>query len=119
MDARQIVEKTCRLVEPELEKILNLTSLDNSSLEKLNLLLDTKKNAMKIEKIEMEKYSMMGGYSNHYPIPHYPTYETIHDRPIDMGYSRGDDTRSYLEMAMRNARDDRQREEIRQLLARM
>lgn len=115
MDARQIVEKTCRLVEPELEKILNLTSLDNSSLEKLNLLLDTKKNAMKIEKLENEKYS---GYSNYYPpVQHYPAYDTSYDRPIDYGYSR-DGVRDHLEAAMRNARDDRQREEIRQLMSR-
>ena len=126
MDVKTIVEKTCRLIEPDLEKILNLPSLDNATLEKLNLLLDSKKNVLKIEKLEMEKQNMMSGYSNYYPnhpiiqegsSNHYPPmYDRSYDH--DGGYSR-DSSRDYLEMAMRNARDDRQREEIRQLLSRM
>jgi hypothetical protein len=54
------------------------------------------------------------GASNHYPMPETYNYDG------NGGYSRGTDTtRDHLEMAMRNARDERTREEIRQLLTRM
>ena len=119
MDSKQMLEKACRLMEPEIEKLLNQPALDNQSLDKLHLLSDTKKNFMKIHKLDMETM----GYSNHYPQQpmFYPGASNHYPGPVyDDGYSRGTDTtRDHLEMAMRNARDERTREEIRQLLTRM
>lgn len=123
MDSKQMLEKACRLMEPEIEKLLNQPALDNQSLEKLHLLSDTKKNFMKIHKLEMETMGYSNGYSNHYPQQpmFYAGASSHYPGPVyDDGYSRGTDTtRDHLEMAMRNARDERTREEIRQLLTRM
>lgn len=113
----------CRQIDVELERISKLASLDNTSLNQLHLLTDTKKNLLKIEKLESEMNGMMGGNSYRgmsydsiggpygYPMQQYPgSY-------YDGGYSRTDG-RSHLEAAMRDARNDQEREEIRQLMMR-
>lgn len=113
----------CRQIDTELERISKLPSLDNTSLNQLHMLTDTKKNILKIEKLESEMSGMMDGSSYRgssydrmggsygYPMQQYPgSY-------YDGGYSRMDG-RSHLEAAMRDARNDQEREEIRQLMSR-
>ena len=114
----------CRQIDVELERISKLASLDNTSLNQLHLLTDTKKNLLKIEKLEndMDGYSMRGnsydyirgewGNSNRMMSP-----GPVYGGSYDMGYSRND-TYSHLEHAMRDAKNDQEREEIRQLMMR-
>jgi hypothetical protein len=126
---KQMKDIFCRQIDTELERISKLPSLDNNTLSQLHMLTDTKKNLLKIEKLEMENnpmmegnsYRMMGnsyaqnngnGYSNGYAM-NGPYYGGSYDN----GYSRADG-RSHLEAAMRDARNEQEREEIRQLMSR-
>lgn len=117
----------CRQIDTELERISKLPTLDNTSLNQLHMLTDTKKNILKIEKLEME--TEMGGNSyrgnsyypggnsngymmgNSYGGPYYG------QGSYDNGYSRMD-SRSHLEQAMRDAHNPQEAEEIRQLMTR-
>lgn len=128
---KQMIDIFCKQIETELEKISKLPSLTDATLNNLHKLTDTKKNLLKIEKLEMELgegegiegYSNRGngnmsqrnsydyGSSNRYP--HMPIYGGSYD----YGYSRGD-VFSHLEAAMRDARNESEREEIRHLMAR-
>lgn len=126
---KQMKDIFCRQIDTELERISKLPSLDNNSLNQLHMLTDTKKNLLKIEKLQMEtegmmdgnSFRMMGnsyaqnngnGYSNGYSM-NGPYYGGSYDN----GYSRTDG-RSHLEAAMRDARNEQEREEIRQLMSR-
>lgn len=113
----------CRQIDVELERISKLASLDNASLNQLHMLTDTKKNLLKIEKLESEMNGMMGGssyrgssYDNMGGSYGYPMQQ-YHDSYYDGGYSRTDG-RSHLEQAMRDARSEQEREEIRQIMMR-
>jgi len=113
---RQMIDAFCRLLDMEFDKISKLQSLNDVTLNNLHKLTDTKKNLLKIEKLEMEMdggNSYIGNSYDYMPMsnnmPHYGSY--------GMGYSR-DDSRSHLEAAMRDARNEQEREEIRQLMAR-
>lgn len=127
---QQIKDKICRHIDTEIEKIANMPSLNDVSFANLHKLTDTKKNLLKIELLEEElNGGMMGGnsyrndgyYGNSYAqnqggnsnryMP--PIYGNSYDR----GYSMTD-TRSHLEAAMRDARNEQEREEIRQLMSR-
>ncbi len=111
----------CRQIDTELERISKLPSLDNTTLNQLHMLTDTKKNLLKIEKLEME--TSMGGNSfrnNSYYTPgqgNSNTYMPYYGHGYDNGYSR-DESRAHLEQAMRDARNEQEREEIRQLMTR-
>ncbi len=124
---KQMKDIFCRQIDTELERISKLPSLDNNSLNQLHMLTDTKKNLLKIEKLEMENEGMMSGNSfrmmgnsyaqnngNGYSMngPYYG-----YGGSYDNGYSRTDG-RSHLEAAMRDARSEQEREEIRQLMSR-
>lgn len=131
----EVKDKICKQIMTEMEKISSMPSLNDATLRNLQLLTDTKKNFLKIEKLESEMGGMGGnsyrgnsydyirgewgnsmdqgmrGNSNGYPMqPYYPG-------SYDNGYSRTD-SRSHLEAAMRDARNDQEREEIRQIMSR-
>ncbi len=117
-----MMDTFCRLLDVELDKISKMPSLNDATLNNLHKLTDTKKNLLKIEKLEMEmeggnSYSgnsygyIPMGYSQSNGMPH------IYNNSYDHGYSR-DDSRSHLEAAMRDARNEQEREEIRQLMTR-
>lgn len=131
---KQMIDIFCKQIETELEKISKLPTLTDATLNNLHKLTDTKKNLLKIEKLEMElgegegmmngmsfrgngnggnsnNGSYRGGYSNGYS--QMPYYGNSYDR----GYSRTDPY-MHLEAAMRDARNEQEREEIRQLMAR-
>lgn len=125
---QQMKEIFCKQIDAELEKISKMPSLNDVTIQQLWRLTDTKKNLLKIEKLEndMDGYSMrgrMGGNSYDYirgewgnsnrMMPPGPVYGGSYD----MGYSRSD-TYSHLEHAMRDAKNDQEREEIRQLMMR-
>lgn len=136
---KQMIDKFCMQIETELDRISKLPSLDNTTLSQLHMLTDTKKNLLKIEKLEMETEGMMegnsfrgrGGNSNGYMMgnsyaPYYGGsyegsyaggYSRANNGSYEGGYSRGD-SRSHLEQAMREARNEQEREEIRQLMTR-
>lgn len=131
---KKMIDTFCKLLDNELDRLAKQPSLDNTTLNQLHMLTDTKKNLLKIEHLEMELGDMdeddgysrrgrsyrgnsyaqnmnMGGNSNSYmPTPQY--YSSY-----DNGYSRGD-AYSHLEQAMRDARSEAEREEIRQIMAR-
>ena len=125
---KQIKDMICKQIDVELDKISNMPSLTDVALNNLQKLTDTKKNFLKIELLESQLNGDMedggsyrrgysrrdGGYSNTYMAPQY------HGGSYDMGmggYSRTD-TYSHIEAAMRDARNDQEREEIRQLMSR-
>lgn len=115
---KQMKDIFCKLIDVELDKISKLPNLNDATLNNLHKLTDTKKNLLKIEKLEME---MMGGgnsygyYGNSYGYNSYAQNQGGMSNTMD--YSR-DDGRSHLEAAMRDARNEQEREEIRQLMAR-
>lgn len=127
MDIKEMKEKACRLIEPEMERILNLPSLDNTSLNQLHMLSDTKKNFMKMESLE-NGYGMMNG--NSYGGNSYSQGQSSNSNGYTYsmrgnsngmvtdpyGYSRTD-SGSHLEAAMRDASNAQEREEIRQIMA--
>lgn len=118
---KQMKDIFCKLIDVELDKISKLPNLNDATLNNLHKLTDTKKNLLKIDKLEME---MMGGgnsygyYGNSYG---YNSY--AQNQGLSNGYSMGNDYsrmdgRSHLEAAMRDARSEQEREEIRQLMSR-
>ncbi len=125
---KQMKDIFCKLIDVELDKISKLPNLNDATLNNLHKLTDTKKNLLKIEKLEME---MMGGgnsygyYGNSYGYNSYGYNSYAQNQGgmsntyglNSMDYSR-DDGRSHLEAAMRDARNEQEREEIRQLMAR-
>lgn len=124
---KQMKDIFCKLIDVELDKISKLPNLNDATLNNLHKLTDTKKNLLKIEKLEME---MMGGgnsygyygnsYGNSYGYNSYAQNQGGMSNAYgsnSMDYSR-DDGRSHLEAAMRDARNEQEREEIRQLMAR-
>jgi hypothetical protein len=124
---KQMIDIFCKQIETELEKISKLPTLTDATLNNLHKLTDTKKNLLKIEKLEMEMgEGMDNGYSNRNMPTRGGSYDNMSNRyphmPIyggsyDYGYSRND-AYSHLEAAMRDARNEQEREEIRQLMAR-
>lgn len=113
---KQMIDTFCRLLDVELDKISKMPSLNDATLNNLHKLTDTKKNLLKIEKLEME---MEGGNSYRGDLYDYMPMSNSMPRygGYDHGYSR-DDSRSHLEAAMRDARNEQEREEIRQLMTR-
>ena len=127
---KQMKDIFCRQIDTELERISKLPTLDNNTLNQLHMLTDTKKNLLKIEKLEMEGQGMMdgnafrgnsyynqGGNSNGYSMMGNSYAPYYNQGSYDNGYSRTD-PRSHLEQAMRDARTEQEREEIRQLMTR-
>jgi hypothetical protein len=131
---RQIKDLTCRLIDTELEKIAKNPALNDAMLDNLNKLVVTKEKLLRIEQIEKENegnmMGMMGGNSmrgNSYDrMPMSFDMGGNSNRMIPMsfdgnggngGYSR-DDSYSHLEAALRMARDEQEREEIRKLMNR-
>lgn len=121
---RQMVDAFNKLIDSELEKISKMPALNDAVLNNLHKLTDTKKNLLKIDKLEMENggnYDM--GYSNRSMGASYDYSRSMTPGPIyrggsyDQGYSRTD-AHSHLEAAMREARTEQEREEIRQLMMR-
>lgn len=139
---KQIKDIFCKLIDTELDKISKLPSLNDATLDNLHKLTDTKKNLLKIDKLEMEMmggnsygyngYSYaqnQGGNSNGYMMstPYMgnsmnqgysmaPNNQSNTGSYDNNGYSRMD-SRSHLEAALREARNEQEREEIRQLMA--
>ncbi len=123
---RQMVDTFNKLIDAELEKISKMPALNDAILNNLHKLTDTKKNLLKIDKLEMELGGeMMNEYSNRgrmggsydYGRDNYSNRMPIYGGSYDNGYSRTD-AYSHLEAAMRDARNEQEREEIRQLMAR-
>lgn len=125
----------CRQIDTELERISKLPSLDNNTLNQLNLLTDTKKNILKIEKLEMENEVMRGGNSfrgNSYDYIRGEWGNSMNGNSYAQGNNQytgnsnairmpmygnsGTDAYSHLEAAMRDASNDQEREEIRRLM---
>ena len=115
----------CKQIDVELDKISKLPTLNDATLMNLWRLTDTKKNLLKIEKLESEMMggnsfrnngnSYYGGMDRYMPNPIYGnSYDgySMHNEPS------GDPTYSHLEQAMRSARTEQEREEIRQLMSR-
>ena len=142
-------EKLCKLIDAEIDKIVAMPQLNDKTLSDLHILTDTKKNLLKIEKLEYENegmfddggYSRNGSYDGSYRrgmgsyrqngrggnssrnpmIP--PIYHgnSYDDYSMDGGYSRdqGGDSYSHLEEAMRHATSEEERNAIRQLMSRL
>ena len=111
---KQMKDSFCKLIDVELEKISKLPNLNDATLNNLHKLTDTKKNLLKIEKLEIETMGGGNSYGHSYG---YNSYAQNQGGLSGMDYSR-DDGRSHLEAAMRDARNEQEREEIRQLMAR-
>lgn len=122
----QMKDMFCKQIDAELDRLSKMQSLTDVSLNQLQKLTDTKKNLLKIEILENQLYgnqidgnSFRGtgsygynmGNSNRYPMQYYP------GSSYDMGYSRTD-AYSHLEAAMKDARNEQEREEIRQIMSR-
>ncbi len=113
----------CKLIDVELDKISKMPALNDATLQNLWRLTDTKKNILKIEKLEKENemggnsygydYRMDNGYSRRYPV-----YNDSYGNSYT-GYSRdqGGDTYMHLEEAMRHATTEGEREAIRQVMS--
>jgi hypothetical protein len=121
-----MVDAFNKLLDTELEKISKMPALNDAVLNNLHKLTDTKKNLLKIDKLEMETSNgMMDGYSNRRMGGSYDmgysgysmTGPIYRGGSYDQGYSRTD-VHSHLEAAMRDARSEQEREEIRQLMMR-
>ena len=128
----QMKDMICKHLDTELSKIANMQSINDVALANLQRLTDTKKNLLKIELLESQLNDDMmdgdsyrrgrsyrgsydgvrDGNSNRYMMP-----GRIYSDSYDMGYSRND-SYSHLEAAMRDARNEQEREEIRQLMSR-
>lgn len=64
---KKVLDSICKLIENELERLSKQPSLDNTTLNQLHVLTDTKKNLLKIETLEMEMeepYEEDMGYSS-------------------------------------------------------
>ena len=128
---KKVMDSVCKLIENEIERLSKQPSLDNTTLNQLHVLTDTKKNLLKIETLESSMEGpMMDGYSNRRGMSYMgggsydnrmsgsynmaPQYYQSYDN----GYSR-DSAYSHLEQAMRDARSDQEREEIRALMTKL
>lgn len=122
---QQIKDMICKHVDTEIDKIAKMPSLTDVTLNNLQKLVETKKGILKIEMLEKQLHGdMEGGYSNRYYGNSYgymPDYTMDNSyrmgRSYDMGYSR-DSVMTHLEAAMRDARNDQERDEIRNLMTR-
>ena len=122
---KQVKDIFCRLVDVELDKLSKLPQLNDATLNNLQKLTDVKKNLLKIELLEgqlnggvdsMGGNSYRSGYGNGMSGNSYgmmPMYGGSYDN----GYSRTEPS-AHLEAAMRDARTEQEREEIRQLMSR-
>lgn len=116
---KQVKDIFCRLVDTELEKISKIPQLNDATLNNLHKLTDIKKNLLKIEILEGQvnggnSYGRSYGYSmtgNSYGMT--PMYGNSYDA----GYPRTEAS-PHLEAAMRDAKTEQEREEIRQLMSR-
>lgn len=121
---KQMKDIFCRQIDTELERISKLPSLDNTSLNQLHMLTDTKKNILKIETLENQMNgNSYRGNSYDYNRGDWGNSNTSMGNPGSMRMSpmygnSGTDAYSHLEAAMRDARNDQEREEIRQLMSR-
>lgn len=110
----------CKLIDTELDKIAGMPSLNDNALNQLHMLTDTKKNILKIEKLEHDMSMMDGNSYRHdaysYDNPMGGSYRRM-PNSYNSGYSRTDIS-SPLEAAMRDARNEQEREEIRQIMMR-
>lgn len=118
---KQMKDTFCKLIDTELDKMSKLQALNDVSLQNLWRLTDTKKNLLKIEKLENEvnygnsygyDRDMDNGYSRRYPIYGGDSYN---------GYSmtgRGGESYNHLEEAMNHATSEAEKEAIRQLMVR-
>lgn len=128
----------CDAVGNKLEDVkreIQTKGLTDASLEYLHKLTDTKKNLMKIEKLEMELSGMSGDMSqgnsfrpmmnipmgNSYASNQYGrSYDSYRGNSNSYGYSMGgSDSYDHLEAAMRSATSDAERDAIRQLMSKL
>lgn len=128
---QQIEDMICKHLETELDKIAKMPSITDAALNNLHKLTDTKKNLLKIRLLEeqLNGNNMGGSYGrNNYGGSYGGNYggsygrdnysRGRYDNSYGMGgYSRND-MYSHLEAAMRDARNEQEREEIRQLMTR-
>lgn len=127
----------CDAVGNKLEDVkreIQTKGLTDASLEYLHKLTDTKKNLMKIEKLEMELSGMsaempqgnsyrpmmnvpMGNsYANNQYGRSYDSYRGNNSYGYSMG---GSDSYDHLEAAMRSATSEAERDAIRQLMSKL
>jgi hypothetical protein len=124
-------------LDKEIDNICNdmkTKGLNDVSLDHLQKLTDTKKNFLKIEKLQKERNEGYQGDSyryngNSYGGPYYRNSMGNYDVRMpqngsygwDNGYSRdeGGDTYSHLEEAMRHAKTEGEREAIRQVMSKL
>lgn len=125
----------CDAVGNKLEDVkreIQTKGLTDASLEYLHKLTDTKKNLMKIEKLEMELSGMPAEMSqgnsfrpmmnvpmgNSYASNQYGNYRGNSNNSY--GYSMGgSDSYDHLEAAMRSATSEAERDAIRQLMSKL
>lgn len=130
-------DKLCKMLDTEIDKISNMPSLTDVSLNNLYKLIDVKKDLLEIEEKEMELEGGMDGYSqrrggysrrgNSYAqgggrggnSNRYMMEDPYYGNSYDGGYSMTGDVHSHLEEAMRSARNDNEREAIRQAMSRL
>lgn len=129
----ELKDKICKQITAEMIKISSMPSLNEATLNNLQMLTDTKKNFLKIEKLESEMNGMGGSYrGNSYDYNRGDWGNSMNQngnsntmmpmqnryyQSYEPGYSRND-AYSHLEAAMRDARNDQEREEIRQIMSR-
>ena len=129
----------CDAVGNKLEDVkreIQTKGLTDASLEYLHKLTDTKKNLMKIEKLEMELSGMMpaempqgNSFRPMMNVPMGNSYTNQYGRSYDSyrgnsnnsyGYSMdGSDSYSHLEAAMRSATSEAERDAIRQVITKL
>lgn len=112
-------EELYGMLERELSKILSRGELNSSSLDMVYKLTCSMKNLKKIMGGGYSNYS--GDYSRNYGGRGYSN-EYSQDGYSREGYSRnysGHNMREHLEEAMKQAKDDRTRNEIMRMLERM
>ena len=131
------MEKLCKLVDTELDKYAAQTTLNDNMIASLYRLVDIKKDLCEISMKEME---MNGGYSNrayglyyddgrrdvggnsYSRMPRYYYNDMGNSYNDGMyrnnGYSRGS-AMEHLQMAMDSARDEQEREAIRQAMSQL
>ena len=121
-------DKLGNLLDNELEKIAGMPSLNDNAVALLYKLVDIKKDLCEVKEKEMGGYSnrkMMGWYDDGIT-PNSDMYNggnsyAYYNRPPHIyndGYSRGGAI-EHLQMAMNNATSDREREAIREALAKL
>ncbi len=133
------MEKLCKLLDCEMDKIAAKPELNDAMLSNLYKLVDVKKDLLEIEKKEMEleggemesgnSYRMYpiysrGGNSNNGGMNSYRRGGNSNRRGgryYNDGYSMdgGDDVLGYLEDAMSHAQNEQEREAIRQAMMKL